>query len=85
MTFKSGQYEVDGTPVKIVPTGTTFRQVYIHTDGTLYLNATSGVTTTTGYKLDVGEVLNFTIGQYDEMWAVSGSGTHTVYVLWSEF
>lgn len=79
----SAQYSIDGTAVKISATSQTPRHVYIHAlSGTVYINGSSAVTSSTGLYVDSGSgVIKIEMDSDDELWAIAGGGTHTVSVL----
>lgn len=81
--MQSAQYAVDGTAVKISATSQTPRHVYIHAvTGSLYLNGSSAVTASTGMLIDkAAGVVLIQMDSDDELWCISGTGTHTVTVL----
>ena len=82
MTTKGAQFSIDGTAVKIVSASSAFQGLNIHTDGAIYLNDSNAVSTSNGFKLDVGDQGKYTIAPYTEIWAISnGLTTKTVYTL----
>ena len=79
----SAQYSIDGTAVKISAASQTPRHVYVHPkSGTLYLNGSSSVTASNGLEIDnsLGIVM-IQMDSDDELWCISGGGTHVMTVL----
>ena len=82
MTTQGQQFSIDGSAVKIISSSNHYQSVAIHTDGAIYLSNTDTVTTSTGFKLDVGTEMSFTVAPYNEIWAISnGLTTKTAYLL----
>lgn len=81
--MQSAQYAVDGTAVKISATSQTPRHVYIHmASNDVYIGASNAVTASTGMLVDKAAGIVFIqMDNDDELWAISGTGTHTVTVL----
>ena len=80
----TAQFSVDGTAVKLVSTSQVPKMVTIHdtTNGNLFINGTSAVTSTTGLLVDkLTGPFTFEIGPNDEVWAIAAAGTHTVSVM----
>lgn len=79
----SAQYEIDGVAIKISATSQTPRHVYIYAkSGTLYLNGANTVTALTGLEIDkAAGIVKIEMDSDDELWCISGGGTHIVTVL----
>ena len=80
----TAQFSVDGTAVKLVSTSQVPKMVTIHdvSNGNLFINGTNAVTSTTGLLVDkLTGPFTFEIGPNDEVWAIAGTGTHTVSVM----
>ncbi len=79
----SAQYSIDGVAIKISATSQTPRHVYVHPkSGTLYLNGSSAVTSSTGLEIDNSSgVVFIQMDADDELWCIAGGGTHVVTVL----
>lgn len=79
----SAQYAIDGIAIKISATSQTPRHVYVHAkSGTLYLNGSDSVTSSTGLEIDNATgITMIEMDSDDELWCISGGGTHTVTVL----
>lgn len=81
----NAHYAIDGTAVKIVPTGTGHRTAHIASLGntTVYLGGSDTVTSSNGYAYSktLGEH-DVILGPLDELWAICAGGqTETVTVL----
>ena len=82
MTTKGSQYEIDGTAIKIVSSSNHYQELVVHTDGAVFVGDSNAVTTSTGFKMDVGIVGNWTVAPYTEMWAISNGGSaKTLYTM----
>lgn len=82
MIVSSAQYSVDGTAVKIVAANEVGRHVYLHCANDTYIAPTNAVTSSTGFLVDKGAgVVMIQLDANDELWAIAGSSTHTVYVM----
>jgi len=81
--ISSAQYSIDGTAVKISAASQTPRHVYIHVEsGSIAVNGSSAVTSTTGLLFDTSAgVVFIEMDSDDELWAIAVGGTHTVSVL----
>lgn len=80
--IQSNQYAIDGVPVRVSETAQVNRQVFLHAaSGSLYIGP-ADVTASTGLLLDkAAGVVMIQIDPNDELWLISGGGTHTVTVL----
>ena len=81
----NAHYAIDGTAVKIVPTGIGHRTAHIASLGntTVYLGGSNTVTSSNGYAYSkaLGEH-NVILGPLDELWAICAGGqTETVTVM----
>ena len=77
----SAQVSVTTTATRIAKSNGSPLEVKLHcASGSLYLDG-STVTSSTGYKMDNGQLLTITLADNDELWAVTSSGTATLYVL----
>ena len=75
------QFSVDGTAVKIASSQGSPLEVHSHcASGSIYLG-NSAVTTATGYRMDNGDKDTFTVPDGSALYAISGAGTQTVFVL----
>ena len=84
MIISTQQLAIDGVAVKMVGVTDAPKVVYIHcvVGGSLYINGSSSVTTSTGFLIDkaVG-VFTVEIGADDEIWGITAAGTHTFTVM----
>lgn len=81
MSLKGYQYQVDGTAVQLASANGMPLEVHVHcASGTIYLGA-SDVTTSTGFRMDNGDKTIYTVPDGSSLWAISASGTQTVYCL----
>jgi hypothetical protein len=77
----SAQVSVTTTPTRIAKSIGSPIEVKLHcASGAVYLDG-STVTSSTGYRMDNGQLLTVTLADNDELWAVSSSGTSTLYTL----
>jgi hypothetical protein len=77
----SAQHIVGTTAIKLDSTNGAPHEVHIHcASGSIYIDG-SGVTSSTGYRMDNGDKLTLLLLTNEELWAVTSSGTSTVYVL----
>lgn len=77
----SQQVTVTTTPVLLDSTNGTPHQVHLHcASGAVYIDG-AGVTSSTGYRMDNGDKLTLTMTTNEKLYAVTSSGTSTVYVL----
>ena len=82
MTTQGQQFSIDGSAVKIISSSNHYQSVVIHTDGAIYIGDSNAVSTSTGFKLDVGTEGEFMVAPYSELWAISNGGTtKTTYLL----
>ena len=76
----SAQYSVNSTAVRIAKSNGSPIEVHLHcAAGAVYLDG-STVTTSTGFKLDNGQVITITLADNDELWAVAANSS-TLYAL----
>jgi len=77
----SAQVSVTTTATRIAKSNGAPIEVKLHcASGAVYLDG-STVTSSTGYRMDNGQLLTVTLADNDELWAVSSSGTSTLYTL----
>jgi len=80
VAITSAQYTVGTTASVIVADTVAAEEVHLHTAGGLLYVGDAGVTTANGLKLDSGDKITFNT-HTGPMYAVTNSGTTTVYVL----
>jgi hypothetical protein len=84
MILSTAQYSVDGTPIKIVAANEVPRHVWINctTNENFYIGPTNTVSTTTGFFVSkTAADVQIELDANDEVWAIVGSGTHTISVM----
>jgi len=78
---KSQVYTVSTTASIVVPANIAYQSVYLHSaSGTIYIGG-ADLTTANGYKLDNGDKLTIMVGDQEALYAITSSGTATLYVL----
>jgi hypothetical protein len=78
---KSAVFTVTTTAAIVVPALIGDQSAYLHSaSGTIYIGG-ADLTTANGYKMDNGDKLSLMIGDHEALYAIAGSGTHTLYVL----
>jgi len=78
---KSAVFSVGTTASIVVPALIGDQSAYLHSaSGTLYLGG-ADLTTANGYRLDNGDKLSVLIGDHEALYAITSSGTATLYVL----
>jgi hypothetical protein len=78
---KSAVFSVSTTASIVVPANIAYQAVYLHSaSGTLYIGG-ADLTTANGYKLDNGDKLTLMVGDNEALYAITSSGTATLYVL----
>ena len=76
----SAQVAVNSTPTRIAKSNGSPLEVHLHcAAGAVFLDG-STVSTSTGYKLDNGQMITVTLADNDELWAVANTSS-TLYVL----
>ena len=75
------QVTVTTSATLLVTANRADQMVYLHSgSGTIYLG-NSNVTTATGYRMDNGDKLSMQLGDNEALYAITASGTPTVYVM----
>lgn len=78
---KSAVFSVGTTKEIVVPAMPGDQSVYLHSaSGTLYLGG-ADLTTANGYRMDTGDKLTIMVGDHEPLYAITSSGTSTLYVL----
>jgi hypothetical protein len=78
---KSAVFSVSTSASIVVPANIAYQAVYLHSaSGTLYIGG-ADLTTANGYKLDNGDKLTMMVGDNEALYAITSSGTSTLYVL----
>lgn len=74
------QLTITTTPQLIGKCTTTGINVWVHAGGTIYFGGSSSVTSSNGFRLDNNDKYSTNIYYGDEIWAVTNTGTQTLYV-----
>lgn len=78
---KSSVQTITTTRSIAVPALPGDQSVYLHSSsGTLYIGG-EDLTAANGYRLDNGDKLTIMVGDHEPLYAITGSGTSTLYVL----
>lgn len=78
---KSAVFSVGTTASIVVPALIGDQSAYLHSaSGTIYIGG-ADLTTANGYRLDNGDKLSVLIGDHEALYAITSSGTASLYVL----
>jgi protein involved in polysaccharide export with SLBB domain len=78
---KSSVATVTTTAAIVVPQSIFHQTVWLHSSsGTIYIGD-SDLTVANGYRLDNGDKISINVGDYQALYAITSSGTATLYVL----
>ena len=78
---KSAVFSVTTSATIVVPQEIGDQSVYLHSaSGTIYLGG-ADLTKDNGYRLDNGDKLSLLVGDHQDLYAITSSGTATLYVL----
>jgi len=78
---KSAVYTVTTSAAIIVPSEIGDQMAYLHSaSGAVYIGG-ADLTAANGYRLDNGDKLSLMVGDHQALYAVTSSGTATLYVL----
>jgi hypothetical protein len=83
MAIITSQVSVTGTSQSIVSVDNVSRDVLLHAKHEIFIG-NSGVTSTSGYILDNGDVLRLSMQEGEDLWAVTSGGSGTLHVLVSK-
>jgi hypothetical protein len=83
MAIITSQVSVTGTSQSIVSVDNVSRDVLLHAKHEIFIG-NSGVTSTSGYILDNGDVLRLSMQEGEDLWAVTSGGNGTLHVLVSK-
>jgi hypothetical protein len=78
---KSQVYTVTTTPSIVVPALIGDQSAYLHAGSSAVYIGGSDLTTANGYLMDHKDKLSVLIGDHEALYAVTSSGTATLYVL----
>ena len=77
----TSQKTVTTTASVVVPSMIGDQSVYLHSSsGTLYIGG-ADLTTANGYRMDNGDKLSLLVGDHQDLYAITSTGTATLYVL----
>jgi hypothetical protein len=78
---KSAQFTITTSAQIIVPAEIGDQMAYLHSaSGAIYIGG-ADLTVDNGYRLDNGDKLTLQVGDHTALYAVTSSGTATLYVL----
>jgi hypothetical protein len=78
---RSAVFSVGTTAAVVVPALPGDQSVYLHSaSGTLY-HGVPDLTAANGYRMDNGDKLTIMVGDHEPLYAITSSGTSTLYVL----
>jgi hypothetical protein len=83
MAIITKQVTVTGTSQSIISVDNVTRDVLLHAKHEVFIG-NSGVTSTSGYIMDNGDVLRMSMQQGEDLWAVTSGGSGTLHVLVSK-
>ena len=75
--MQSGQVTITTTATLIADTGTTYREIHIHSSSGAFYIGGSTVTDATGYKIDNGDKVIFQLTPTDKLYGITSSATAT--------
>jgi hypothetical protein len=84
--FQTSQYTIGVSAVQLTPSPLANRSAMsIKTDAgntdTVYIGESNAVTTSTGYALFIGDVVNIDVTASAQVWAISSAANQLVYVI----
>jgi hypothetical protein len=83
MAIITSKVTVTGTSQSIISVDNVTRDVLLHAKHEIFIG-NSGVTSTSGYIMDNGDVLRMSLVDGEDLWAVTSGGTGTLHVLVSK-
>jgi hypothetical protein len=83
MAIITSKVTVTGTSQSIISVDNVTRDVLLHAKHEIFIG-NSGVTSTSGYIMDNGDVLRMSLVDGEDLWAVTDGGTGTLHVLVSK-
>jgi len=83
MAIITSQVTVTTTSQSIISVDNVTRDVLLHAKHEIFIG-NSGVTSTSGYIMDNGDVLRMSLVDGEDLWAVTSGGTGTLHVLVSK-
>jgi hypothetical protein len=76
----SKQMTITTTPQLVARVTESSQNIWVHTGGTIYFGGDNTVTSSTGFRLDNNDKYSTIIPEGNEIWAVTNTGTSTLYV-----
>jgi len=76
----SKQMTITTTPQLVGRVTESSQNIWVHAQGTIYFGGDNTVTSSTGFRLDSNDKYSTIIPEGNEIWAVTNSGTATLYV-----
>ena len=83
MAIITKQVTVTGTSQSIISVDNVTRDVLLHAKHEIFIG-NGGVTSTSGYIMDNGDVLRMSLAEGEDLWAVTSGGSGTLHVLASK-
>jgi hypothetical protein len=83
MAIITKQVTVTGTSQSIISVDNVTRDILLHAKHEIFIG-NSGVTSTSGYIMDNGDVLRVSLVDGEDLWAVTAGGSGTLHVLTSQ-
>jgi len=76
----SAQATVTTTAAAVVPASPFDQTVLLHSATAVVYIGDASVTSSNGYRLDVGDKIVLPVGDHEALYAVTSSGTATLYI-----
>ena len=83
MAIVSSQVTVTTTRQSIVSVDNVSRDVLLHAKQALHIG-NSGLTSSNGFLMDNDDKIRLTLNEGEDLWAITATGTSTLYVLVSK-
>jgi len=83
MAIVSSQVTVTTTSQSIVSVDNVSRSVLLHAKQALHIG-NSAVTSSNGFLMDNGDKVRLTLNEGEDLWAITATGSGTLYVLVSK-
>jgi hypothetical protein len=75
------QLTITTTPQLVLRVSEAVQSISVHAGGTIYFGGDNTVSSSNGFRLDNNDKYTTILPQGNEIWAVTNSGTSTLYVL----
>lgn len=76
----TAKYTINATATKISVDTIHDQNILVHAKQSIYIGTTSSVSSTTGFLMDNGDKIEFSIDGDMELWAISATTSSDVYV-----